>query len=135
MNVLVDTSVWSLALRRRATQTNDTVKELSELVQEGRAAMLGLVRQELLSGVRTAQQFEILRGHLKPFPDLLVETADHEEAAAFCNRCRSKGVQGSTIDFLICAVASRREISIFATDSDFEHYAKHIPIHLHKIRS
>ena len=55
MNILVDTSVWSLALRRKTESLNATerflVAELSELIREGRARLVGLVRQELLSGI------------------------------------------------------------------------------------
>jgi len=73
MNVLVDSSVWSLALRRKTAGLNATEKfivaELSELVREGRARLIGLVRQELLSGIKTTEQFEKLRLHLRSFPD------------------------------------------------------------------
>lgn len=63
MNVVVDTSVWSLALRRQRSSMAPEALELAELVREGRAAMLGPVRQELLSGVPVAQQYETLRGN------------------------------------------------------------------------
>lgn len=139
MSVLVDTCVWSVALRRRAARArgadaaSDTiVRELTALVEEGRVAMLGVVRQELLSGIRDAQHFDRLRERLRAFPDLTLETADYEDAAAFHGRCRARGVQGSAIDFLICAVAARRELPIFTTDADFERYARHLPIALHR---
>ena len=55
MNVLVDTSIWSLALRQNIESLNTTEKflvaELSELIREGRARLIGLVRRELLSGI------------------------------------------------------------------------------------
>ena len=65
MNALVDTSVWSLALRRRARDLSAAerplVVELAELVNEGRARIVGLVRQELLSGIKSPAQYEELR--------------------------------------------------------------------------
>lgn len=64
MNVLVDTSVWSLALRRAKGGPLDIVQELAELVTEGRIAIVGAIRQELLSGVKTSTQFQTLRDHL-----------------------------------------------------------------------
>jgi len=94
--------------------------------------MLGVVRQELLSGVKSAVVFESLRTHLRAFPDIECETADYEEAASFCNRCRSKGVQGATVDFLICAVAARRRIAVFTTDGDFERYSRILGVKLHR---
>jgi len=138
LNVLVDTSVWSLALRRNAAQLSGAEKplvtELSELVREGRARMVGLVRQELLSGIRTAEQHEKLRVHLRAFPDERIETADYEEAARFGNQCRAKGIVVSIVDVFLCAVALRREWEIFTNDPDFARYAKVLPIALHAVR-
>lgn len=130
--VLVDTSVWSLALRRTAVPASDLVDALTELIRDGEAAIIGPVRQELLAGVRTPPQFEKLRNHLRAFPDVPIERADYEEAAAFFNRCRSRGIQGSNIDFLICAVAARHGSAIFTTDRDFSAFARVLPIRLHE---
>lgn len=134
MNVLVDTSVWSLALRRAKPPAGPLAEELTELIGEGRATVIGLIRQELLLGVPDARQFAALREHLRAFPDIPLDREDHEEAAAYFNRCRSKGVQGSTIDFLICATAARRSIPILTADGDFSHYARILPIRLHAPR-
>lgn len=135
MNVIVDTPIWSLALRRTTGAEAHEVEILSELIKDGRAMLIGLVRQELLSGIKTTKQFENLREHLAAFPDVPLETADYEQAAAFFNQCRSKGVQGSSIDFLICAVAHRRGLEIFTTDGDFTSCAKHLPIKRHQSRT
>ncbi len=115
MKVLVDTSVWSLALRRRAAASRPEVEELRSLIDEGRVAMIGPIRQELLSGIRTVEAFERLRDHLRPYPDEPLETADFERAAEHFNTCRARGVQGSNTDFLICAVAERRNLPILTT--------------------
>ena len=132
---MIDTSVWSLAFRRAKRLDDTAPKELAELIGEGRVVMLGLVRQELLSGIKLKAQFEQLRGHLRSFPDLELETADYEEAAAAFNRCRERGIQGSNTDFLICAAALRRDLAIYTTDGDFKHYARALRIELHKPRS
>ena len=124
MNVLVDTSVWSLALRR-ARRIDDAVpRELAELIQEGRVTIIGPVRQELLSGIKSRPQFEQLREHLRAFPDLELDSVDYEDAAAAYNRCRERGIQGSNTDFVICAVALRRDLAIFTTDGDFKLFAR-----------
>ena len=135
MNIIIDTSVWSLALRRQRSSPSAETRELAELVREGRAAMLGPVRQELLSGVRADRQFETLRGHLRAFPDIPLEAEDYEEAASFFNKCRAKGIQGSNTDYLICAVATRRGFGILTTDTDFAHLARVLPIELHAPRA
>jgi predicted nucleic acid-binding protein len=109
--------------------------ELAELVREGRAAMLGPVRQEILSGVQREQQYETLRRCLRAFPDIALEAEDYEEAASFFNRCRAKGIQGSNTDFLVCAAAARRRFAILTTDADLLHVAKLLPIELHPPRA
>lgn len=134
MNVLVDTGVWSLALRRRHFSQEPVVLELRELISEGRAHLIGSIRQEVLSGIREKTQFDRLRAHLQEFPDLPVRTPDHERAAELFNLCRSHGVQGSNTDFLICAVADRYGMAILTTDGDFPLFARHLPVRLHAPR-
>jgi predicted nucleic acid-binding protein len=134
VNVIVDTSVWSLALRRGAPRETPPERELAELVREGRVLIAGPIRQEILSGVRAPEQFKALRERLRAFPDLALEVDDYEEAAACFNRCRSKGIQGSNTDFLLCALALRRHAAILTTDNDFDHYARVLRIKLHAPR-
>ncbi|MHB8791014.1 MAG: type II toxin-antitoxin system VapC family toxin [Desulfobulbaceae bacterium] len=131
----MDTSVWSLALRRERPVDEDWVRELTELIQEQRVVMIGPVRQELLSGIRDPVQFRTLREHLHAFPDLPLATADFEYAAELFNLCRGKGVQGSNTDFLIVAVAVQHNLAILTTDKDFLLFAQHMPLRLLKPRA
>jgi predicted nucleic acid-binding protein len=131
MKVVVDTSVWSLALRRDTTSADPFVHELRELVREFRVQMMGPIRQELLSGIRLRGQFVRLKERLRAFPDLELDVEDYERAAEFFNTARAKGIQGSNTDFLICAAAERRDMSILTTDADFELFRRHLPIQLH----
>ena len=132
----MDTSVWSLAFRRQADHLNLEEKailtELTALINEGRASLIGLIRQELLSGIRSPAQFEHLRAQLRSFLDETVGTSDHEEAARAGNICRSKGIAPSAVDILICAIAIGRGWAIFTTDPDFSTYARVLPLHLHR---
>jgi len=134
--VLVDTTVWSIALRRKrpTPQERLLIEELAELITEFRAVLIGPIRQEILSGIPDPAQFESIRQHLSPFEDLPIVAADYEEAAHLFNTCRRKGVQGSHIDFLICAVAMRHSAPVFTTDNDFLNYARHLDIELHQPR-
>lgn len=134
MKILVDTCVWSLALRRNETDKHALVEELTELVAELRVQLIGPIRQELLSGVKTKKQFSSLKKYLAAFPDLPLDSADFELAAEFFNLARSKGIQGSNTDYLICAVAHRHRLPIFTTDQDFERYASVVPIRLYQTR-
>jgi predicted nucleic acid-binding protein len=138
LNVLVDTSVWSLALRRKSEDLNPgekaVVSELSELIREGRARIFGLVRQELLSGIKTVDQFERLKNTLRSFPDEAIHTSDYEAAAKASNACRLKGGAVSVVDILICAFATARDWPVFTTDPDFQKYASIIHLKLHVLR-
>ncbi len=135
MRVLVDTCVWSLSLRRSEAVDSPEVSELVELVRELRVQIIGPIRQELLTGIKSRSQFARLRDHLRAFPDLELTSRDYESAAEYHNLCRTKGVQGSNTDFLICAVAARRKMPIFTTDADFALFQQHLPILLHRPRS
>src|SRR5438132_1283698 len=130
MKVIIDTSAWSVALRRK-TPVESVVREISDLTRHGRVQMLGVIRQEVLSGIRTGERFAALRSELADFPDLPVQSADHERAAAAFNRCMSRGIQGNLVDMLICAIAVKHDLSIYTLDADFARYAKVIPIKLH----
>jgi predicted nucleic acid-binding protein len=133
VKVLVDTSVWSLAFRRRAP-AHAAVDELRRLLAGGRAALIGPIRQEILNSLRDAVVFNRLRDHLRTFPDEPIERADYERAAEHFNICRTAGVQGSNTDFLICAVAERHTMAILTTDEDFTRYAALLPVKLHRIQ-
>jgi predicted nucleic acid-binding protein len=132
MKVIVDTSVWSLALRRDKQGSFASVQEFRHLIHDHRVQMIGPIRHEILSGIRSESQFKKLQKHLDSFPDLPILTEDYVTAAGFFNRCRSKGIQGSNTDFLICAVAVRNRSSIYTTDKDFELFSRHIQIVLHQ---
>ena len=135
MKILVDTSVWSLALRRKSAAQDPSVIELRGLIEELRVQMIGPVRQEILSGIRSKSQFLKLRETLGAFPDLALTSQDYELAAEFLNVTRKRGIQGSNTDFLICAISKRHEMPIFTTDKDFVLFSKHLPITLYAPRS
>jgi predicted nucleic acid-binding protein len=136
MKVLIDTSVWSQALRRQSSESLSTAQErvvnvLKELIHDSRIAMLGPVRQELLSGVKTQKQFEALQQILSVFSDETLLKEDYEQAAKNLNQCRQGGVQGSNTDFLICAVSMSRGWPIYSLDKDFLQYQKHLALKLY----
>ena len=155
MKVLVDTSVWSLAFRRKQTSNAEPppsgmtiaspvadettanggiVETLSELIADSLIVLVGPIRQELLSGISDATVYDNLKSRLRSYDDLPITTADYEKAAAFYNTCRKHGVQGSHVDFLLCAIAYNHDLLLFTTDHDFLHYAKHLPIRLLRVQ-
>ena len=121
MKLLVDTFVWSLALRRKnalslSPDEQRLKAQLVQAIQDGRVAMLGLLRQELLSGIKEKAQFDRLKAALDPYLDEPINTADHEYAARVYNECRNQGVEPGTVDILICSVAVRRGWEVLSSD-------------------
>ena len=133
MKVLVDTSVWSLMLRRDPANLNGAekkiVRELQDIVNDGRAQIIGPIRQELLSGIKSDRQYEALRQKLAVFDDAKLTTRDYEGAATAANLCSTAGVPTSSIDVLICAVALDRQWPILTTDKGFVHFQKVLKFH------
>ena len=136
MKVLVDTSVWSLAFRKKTPNEDEKkiIEELKELIHELRVVLIGPIRQELLSGISNEFKFQSLKEKMRSFDDLEISSTDYENAAKIYNECRKKGIQGSQIDYLICSVARANNISIFTTDKDFNNYNKIIELKLHQVR-
>jgi predicted nucleic acid-binding protein len=134
MKVLVDTCIWSLALRRKTVVEDPYARELAALVKEFRVQMIGPIRQEILSGVTSKKTYELLKTNLAAFPDLLLKTEVFEQAAWIYNQNRKKGIQGSNTDFLLCAVSFLYEMPIFTTDKDFLLFQTHSFIRLHSPR-
>ena len=132
MKIIVDTCIWSLALRRHRTSKNQHIDELRDLIQGVKVQMIGPIRQEILSGVRSKSQFDKLKNYLSVFPDLELESIDFELAAEFYNMSRKKGIQGTNTDFLICALSNRHHIPIYTLDKDFTLFEEVIPIILYK---
>lgn len=136
MKVLVDTSVWSLALRRPknspiAPEQQATVSALTDLVRDGRAVLIGAIRQELLCGIKSPSQFDALRDSLAAFEDVALSRKVYESAAQAFNTCRANGVQGSNTDFLICAASIHHRLPIFSLDGDFLMYRRWLPVQLY----
>lgn len=133
--ILIDTTVCSLALRRRPEDLDQRqrilVDEWIRLVRGGEAALIGPVRQEILSGVRDQAQLARLRLYLSGLAYFEILISDYDQAADFFNLCQSRGITGGDVDMLICAVAARNGIPIFTTDNDFKLYAEHLPVRLH----
>ncbi len=105
----------------------------AKIVTENQAAIIGPIRQELLSGVKEKKMFTQLKDKLSYFPDIILSEQDYEQAAEYFNLCPKKGVQGSNTNFLICSVASRLEMPIFTLDKDFNNFQKILKIKLLKL--
>ena len=131
MSLFVDTSVWSLALRRDAPPDHAAVALLRKALLDGDTLLMtGIVLQELLQGFHGPKDQARLIERMRALP-LLEPTRDtHVQAAALRNTCRRKGVQLGTIDALIAQLCIEHELSLLTTDSDFMHAARFVPLRL-----
>ncbi|MEX0669964.1 MAG: PIN domain-containing protein [Pirellulales bacterium] len=131
MNLLVDTSVWSLALRRDGKQTAPEVARLhSALVGADEVFTTGLILQELLQGFAGPKARAHLVERLTAIAFLQPDRQDHIEAAEVRNTCRRRGVQVGTIDALLIQLCRRHDLLLLSADRDFLTAAKHVAFRL-----
>ena len=134
MNVIVDTSIWSLAFRRKGySENNIIINNLIALIRNTQIEIIGSIRQEVLSGISDRNKFYEIKNKMSVFMDYIVQTSDYEFAAECSNKCRINGIQGSHTDFLICAVAIKNDWAIFTEDKDFLEYEKYLPIKIYEL--
>jgi predicted nucleic acid-binding protein len=126
VTLLVDTSVWSLALRRDVEAEEPEVQTLKEALAGADAVVTtGLVLQELLQGFSGAKASEQIVERFSALALIQPDREDHVAAAALRNSCRRAGVQIGTVDALIAQLCIRHEIVLLSTDQDFAHASKH----------
>jgi len=127
VNLVVDTSVWSLVLRRtRVDEAHPLVRVFrSHLEANDGIFLVGNILQELLDGLRTKKDFERLARLLEPFPLIPLERATYIAAAELRQRCRSKGIQTGAIDCLIAAACIAQGYPLLTADQDFRLLARH----------
>ncbi|MHB1192063.1 MAG: type II toxin-antitoxin system VapC family toxin [Longimicrobiales bacterium] len=125
MSLLVDTCVWSLALRRDAPPDLPAVRALRDSLASGELVVTtGLILQEILQGFSGPRARETILDRFRALPFLTPDRGDHIDAAALRNRCRRSGIQIGTIDALLAALCLRHGLSILTTDADFRRIAE-----------
>ena len=131
LSLFVDTSVWSLALRRDMPVDTPEVEELRRALRSGEPVFTtGLVLQELLQGFRGPRARTAIVDRFAALPVLRPEREDHIGAAALRNDCRRQGAQVGTIDALLAQLCIRFELALLTTDTDFTQIARHQPLAL-----
>lgn len=125
MRILVDTSVWSLALRRGGPAAHPAVGRLRALIRAGEdVALPGIVLQEVLQAFREEDAFRRVARSFEPFEVVEPQRQTHIEAARIHRRAAAKGVAATTTDCLIAATAVRHGDALLTTDRDFERLAR-----------
>ena len=133
MNVIVDTSVWSLALRRKDGPENSEATLLRRLIERGEGIyLIGIILQEVLQGIRRPEDFHELRKYFDAFPLIELSRDDYIKAAALKNSLIKKDIQASTVDALIASAAIIHGCILFTADKDFSDIARHSKLKLLK---
>jgi len=131
MRVIVDTSVWSLALRRKEYKETRETKILKKLLKdEEEVYLLGIILQKILQGIKSKRQFKLLENYFNLFPILTPEREDYIISAEMKNYCMQQGIQVGTIDILIAEMSLRYNCYLLTADKDFTHIAKCINLKL-----
>jgi predicted nucleic acid-binding protein len=131
VTLLVDTSVWSLALRRDAKASTPEVLALRQALEGGDTVITtGLILQELLQGFTGPRARKDIIERFSALPHLSPDRQDHIDAAEVRNQCRRGGVQIGTIDALLAQLCIRHGLTLLSTDQDFVHAASHCPLKL-----
>lgn len=133
MNLFVDTSVWSLAVRRDSPPDVPEVRRLRDALAGDAVHTTGLVLQELLQGIRGPRAQALIVERFAAITTIVPTRGDHVEAARLRNACRRRGVQVGTIDALLAQLCIARDLVLLSTDRDFALIAHRAPLRLWRI--
>jgi predicted nucleic acid-binding protein len=131
VSLFVDTSVWSMALRRDTPSNVPEVTALVRAVESGDPVYTtGVVLQELLQGFTSQQARDSILGKFAALPAITPDRRDHIDAAAIFVTCRRAGVQVGTIDALLAQLCIHHSLTLLTTDADFVRVAQHTSLKL-----
>ncbi len=131
MTVLVDTSVWSLSLRKDGPAKHPAVEKLQTLILDTQNIVLaGIILQEILQGFRQEETFTMVISYFKAFPLLPLNRDDFIAAAKLRRQAMTKGLTLSTPDCQIAAAAINHKCHLLTTDKDFSSIAIWAPLQL-----
>ena len=131
MRLFVDTSVWSLALRRDRPGESPYVERLDSALDGGDSVFVtGIVLQEILQGFAGPRARDRIIEAFSALPLITPTREDHIDAAELRNACRRRGIQLGTIDALLAQLCVRHDLAMFTADRDFEHAADVVPLRL-----
>jgi len=117
--VVIDTNIWSTFLRRKNPEDQQLRNNIEMLLKENRISIIGPIRQEILTGIRDASKFLILREYLEAFEDEQISTETYENAAQIANDFMKRGIAISAVDATIVSVVVTNGFEIYTNDKDF----------------
>lgn len=132
---LIDTSVWSEALRRKEKSLHSSETLVRRIIENNHEiVIIGIILQEILSGILDRKLFAEIKSILSDFSFVDLIKEDFVHAAELRNRCRQKGITAGSIDFLIASAAARNELTLVTYDKDFTSISKYAELNILDIK-
>jgi predicted nucleic acid-binding protein len=126
IKLLIDTSVWSEALRRKEKSLNSSETLVRRIIENNdEIVIVGIILQEILSGITNKKLFSEIRNILNDFSYVEITKEDYIYAAELRNKCKQKGITAGSFDFLIAGAAIRNELTLVTYDNDFKNISKY----------
>ena len=126
IKLLIDTSVWSEALRRKEKSLNSSETLVRRIIENNdEIVIVGIILQEILSGITNEKLFSEIQNILNDFSYIEITKEDYIHAAELRNKCKQKGITAGSLDFLIASVAIRNKLTLVTYDNDFKNISKY----------
>ncbi|HOP27920.1 MAG TPA: PIN domain-containing protein [Spirochaetota bacterium] len=126
IKLLIDTSVWSEALRRKDKSLDSSETLVRRIIENNdEIVIIGIILQEILSGITDKKLFSEIETILNDFSYIDIMKEDYIYAAELRNKCKQKGIIAGSYDFLIASVAIRNKLALVTYDKDFINISKY----------
>jgi predicted nucleic acid-binding protein len=116
--VLIDTSVWILALRKSPPPA--VKDEVAHLLAENRAAIVPLIRLELLGVTKSLDEFNRLNDRLSALHQISADEANWETAIQLAFKLRQQGKIIPYTDIIIASAAIINNCTLLHCDKHFD---------------
>jgi hypothetical protein len=131
--VLIDTSVWILALRK---SPSPVVKdEVEHLLAENRVAIAPMIRLELLGGTKSVNEFNRLKSRLDALHQIPANEANWEVATQLSFKLRQQGKVIPYTDILIGTAAIITGCLLLHADKHFDLMAEDTDLNVRSLIS
>ena len=132
--VIIDTSVWSEALRRKKNTINSSETIIRKIIEKDiEILLLGIILQEILSGISNEKLYNEIKKILDDFVYLKTTKNDYIYASELSNKCRSNGIKAGSIDYLIASTTIQNDLYLVTYDKDFVNISKYTDLKIFDI--
>ncbi len=117
MSILIDTSAWIEALRKKG---DEKVRiKVQELLVSGEARVCEPVLLELFHGAQGKEEIKLIKELSQTVPVLSCNQVVYQLSFELAQKLRAKGITVPAMDILIYSVSRHYDVGLFHRDSDF----------------